>query len=76
MMGNCLGKPTKDKMEDATNCKNSMDDKGAPPMVDDTIESQKYILKINAFWFILICEKRGRRPVDVDSDDVVVTTVE
>lgn len=47
-----------------------------PPVVDDVIRSRKCILKINSLWFIMICEKRRRHHIDMDSDEIVIITVE
>lgn len=78
MLGNNFEKTNMEKNENQPNCQNAMGTGAAegPPIVDEIIRSRKCILKINSLWFIMICEKRRRRPIDVDSDEVVIITVE
>lgn len=78
MLGHNFEKPKMEKNENQPNCQNAMGTNAAegPPEDDQLITSRKCLLKINSLWFIMICEKRRRRPIDVDSDDVVIITVE
>lgn len=79
MIENNSENPNMKKKENQPNWHNEPGERGSaegPPIIDEVIRTRKCILKINALWFIMICEKRRRRPIDVESDEVVIITVE
>lgn len=78
-MENSFEKPNVEQKERQPNWQNGTGDRGAaerPPVINEVIRSRKCILKMNALWFIMICEKRRRCPMDVDCDEVVIITVD
>lgn len=79
MLENNFDKPNMEKKPTTSNCPNAAGhriDIEGPPIIHEVIRSRKCLLKINELWFIMICEKRRRRPIDMDSDEVVIITVE